>query len=133
MSPNGSAPSGGDGIDSSQGMTFGGISGLTNVKVAKKTADPTDSSNRLDASTLELLDGADRVYVDGLPDPGPGAVDGREITVSVSFLSDSPPSAGEEVSFEGETLVCTEAEVEYAVGELVKGTATYKLKPPEEE
>jgi hypothetical protein len=29
-------------------------------------------------------------------------------------------------------LVCTEAEVEYAVGELVKGTATYKTKPPEE-
>jgi hypothetical protein len=119
-------------MDSSQGMTFGSISGLTNVKVSKKSADPTDSSNRLDASTLELDDGDDRVYVDGLPDPGAGAVDGLEITVSVSFLSDTPPEAGDEVEYGGQTLVCTESEVEYAVGELVKGTASYKTKPPVE-
>jgi hypothetical protein len=119
-------------MNSSQGQTFAGISGLTNIKVSKKTADPTDSSNRLDASTLELADGSDRVYVDGLPDSGAGAVDGLEITVTVSFLSDTAPTAGEETSYGGQTLVCTEAEVEYAVGELVKGTATYKTKPPEE-
>lgn len=119
-------------MTSSQGMTFGGISGLTNVKVSKKSADPTDSSNRLDASTLELADGDNRVYVDGLPDAGSAAVDGLEITVTVSFLSDTPPSAGDEVSYDGQTMVCTEAEVEYAVGELVKGTATYKTKPPAE-
>lgn len=119
-------------ITSSQGESFGGISGLTNIKVSKKSIDPTDSSNRLDASTLDLAEGDDRVYVDGLPDSGAGAVDGLEITVSVSFLSDSPPNAGEEVSYGGQTLVCTESEVEYAVGELVKGTATYKTKPPEE-
>lgn len=119
-------------MTSSQGMTFGGISGLTNVKVSKKTADPTDSSNRLDASTLELADGDDRVYVDGLPDSGSGAVDGVEVTVTVAYLSDTPPSAGDETTLDGVTLVCTEAEVEYAVGELVKGTATYKTKPPEE-
>ena len=119
-------------ITSSQGQSFAGISGLTNIKVSKKSIDPTDSSNRLDASTLELDDGDDRVYVDGLPDSGAGAVDNLEITVSVSFLSDSPPNAGDEVSYGGQTLVCTESEVEYAVGELVKGTATYKTKPPEE-
>jgi hypothetical protein len=119
-------------MTSSQGQTFAGIAGLTNIKVSKKTADPTDSSNRLDASTLALADGDNRVYVDGLPDSGAGAVDGLEITVTVSFLSESPPSAGDETSYGGQTLVCTEAEVEYAVGELVKGTATYKTKPPEE-
>jgi hypothetical protein len=119
-------------MTSSQGESFAGISGLTNIKVSKKTADPTDSSNRLDASTLELADGDDRVYVDGLPDAGSAAVDGVEITVSVSFLSDTPPSAGDETEYGGQTLVCTESEVEYAVGELVKGTATYKTKPPEE-
>ncbi len=119
-------------MTSSQGESFAGISGLTNIKVSKKTADPTDSSNRLDASTLELADGDDRVYVDGLPDAGSAAVDGVEITVSVSFLSDTPPSVGDETEYGGQTLVCTESEVEYAVGELVKGTATYKTKPPEE-
>jgi hypothetical protein len=119
-------------MTSSQGESFAGISGLTNIKVSKKTADPNDSSNRLDASTLELADGDDRVYVDGLPDSGAGAVDGLEITVSVSFLSDAPPSVGDETEYGGQTLVCTESEVEYAVGELVKGTATYKTKPPEE-
>jgi hypothetical protein len=119
-------------MTSSQGQTFAGIAGLTNIKVSKKTADPTDSSNRLDASTLELPNGSDRVYVDGLPDSGAGAVDGLEITVTVSFLSGSPPSAGDETEYGGQTLVCTEAEVEYAVGELVKGTATFKTKPPEE-
>lgn len=119
-------------MTSSQGMSFAGISGLTNVKVSKKSADPTDSSNRLDASTLELPEGSDRVYVDGLPDSGSGAVNGLEISVTVAFLSDSAPSAGDEVEYGGQALVCTEAEVEYAVGELVKGTATYKTKPPEE-
>jgi len=117
-------------MTSSQGQTFAGISGLTNIKVSKKTADPTNSSNRLDASTLELADGDDRVYVDGLPDAGAGAVNGLEITVTVSFLSDTPPAAGDEHDYGGQTLICTEAEVEYAVGELVKGTATYKTKPP---
>jgi hypothetical protein len=114
----------------SQGYSFGGISGLTSVKVRKSTADPTDSSNRLDASTLDLEAGSERVYVDGLPDPGASAGEGGiTTTVTVQFLSDSPPSIGTEV----DGLVCTESEVEYAVGELVKGSATFVTKPPEDE
>lgn len=114
----------------SQKFSFGDIQGLTSVKVAKKSIDPTSSSNRLDASTLELNVGQDRIYVDGLPDPGAGAVNGVEMTVSASFLSDNPPEAGDIVEHLGQTLVCTEAEVEYAVGELIKGTATFKTAPP---
>lgn len=114
----------------SQGKTFAGISGLTSVKVSQSTADPTDSSNRLDASTLALAAGSNRVYVDGLPDPGQSAdANGITTTVQVAFLSDTPPAIGDEHTYEGVDLVCTETEVEYAVGELVKGTATYVTKP----
>jgi hypothetical protein len=120
-------------ITPSQGFSFGGISGLTSVKVSANSADPTDSSNRLDASTLDLVTGSNRVYVDALPDPGASADDsGITTRVTCSFLSDSPPAIGEEVSYGGQTLICTETEVEYAVGELVKGTATFVTKPPEE-
>jgi hypothetical protein len=117
----------------SQGFTFAGISGLTSVKVGASTADPTDSSNRLDASTLDLEAGSDRVYVDGLPDPGASAGEGG-ITqrVTVAFLGEGAPIVGETTEYGGQTLVCTESEIEYAVGELVKGTATFVTKPPEQ-
>lgn len=123
--PSGFAP------DSSQGFSFGGIDGLTNVKISKKGTDPTSTSNKLDASTLALSEGSNRVYVDGLPDPGAAATEaGVAVTVTVSFISNTPPAAGDETSYDGVDLVCTEAEVEYAVGELVKGTATFVTKPP---
>jgi hypothetical protein len=112
-------------MTSSQGTTFGAIVGLTNVKVSKKVADPA----RLDASTLELADGDHRVFVNGLPDAGAAAVDGVESTVTVSYLSDTPPVVGDEVEHDGVTYVCSDAEIEYAVGELVKGSATFKAKP----
>ena len=114
-------------MTSSQGMAFGAIEGLTNVKVSKKTADPV----RLDASTLDLEDGAYKLFVPGLPDAGPAAVDGVEATVVVSFLSDSPPYVGQVVEYEGTDYACTDVDIEYAVGELVKGGATFKAKPPE--
>jgi hypothetical protein len=118
----------------SQGATFAGISGLTSIKVSASGADPTDSSNRLDASTLALAAGSDRVYVDGLPDPGQGADEnGVTTTVQVTFLSASAPAVGDETTYSGVALICTETEVEYAVGELVKGSATYVTKPPDDE
>jgi hypothetical protein len=117
----------------SQGFSFANISGLTSVKVAENTADPTDSSNRLDASTLDLPAGSDRLYVDGLPDTGASAGEGGiTIRVTCSFLGPFAPDVGDTTSYGGQTLVCTESEVEYAVGELVKGTATYVTKPPDE-
>lgn len=115
-----------------QGMTFSGLpSGLTNVKVARTGIDPTSSSNKLDASTLDLAVGSNRVYVDGLPDSGAGAVNGVTTTITCSYLSDNAPSAGSTMSYGGQDFKCTEAEVEYAVGELVKGTATYVSIPSE--
>lgn len=114
---------------SAQGESFPGVTGATNIKVKTSRNDPTSSNNRLDASTLDLATGSDRVYVDGLPDAGSGSVEGITTTVSVSFLSATAPAAGDEVSYAGVTLRCTEAEIEYAVGELVKGTATYVSVP----
>jgi hypothetical protein len=115
-----------------QGSTFTGLpSGLTNVKVSKKGIDPTSSSNKLDASTLDLAAGSDRVYVDGLPDSGAGAVGGVTTTITCSFLSSNPPEAGETITYQSQDYKCTEAEIEYAVGELVKGTATFVSIPSE--
>lgn len=105
------------------------VSDLTNVKVSRKGVDTTAGSNRLDASTLDLGVGSNRVYVDGLPDPGQASVDGEAVTITCSFLTESAPTAGENYTIDGGTYRCTEAEVEYGVGELVKGTATFVLVP----
>lgn len=113
-----------------QGISFEGLpSGLTNVKVSKKGIDPTSSSNKLDASTLDLAAGSDRVYVSGLPDSGAGAVGGVTTTITCSFLSTTAPEAGSTITYAGDDYKCTEAEIEYAVGELVKGSATYVSIP----
>ena len=53
--------------------------------------------------------------------------------VQISFLSDSGPTVGDEVTYGGVSLVCTEVEIEYAVGELVKGSATFVTKPDDDE
>lgn len=117
----------------SQGESFPGVTGATNIRVRQSGTDPTDSSNRLDASTLALGVGSNRVYVDGLPDPGQGGdASGITTTVTVSFLGASTNVAGDEVSYAGVALICTESETEHAVGELVRGTVTFVTKPPDE-
>jgi hypothetical protein len=107
------------------------VSDLTNVKISRKGIDTTGGSNRLDASTLALNPGDDRVYVNGLPDSGAGGVDGVSATITCSFLTASAPVAGTDYTIDGDQYRCTESEVEYAVGELVKGTATFVLVPPD--
>lgn len=106
---------------------FGGLpEGVTNVRVKVSSADPNSSANRRDASTLELEDGADRVYVNApLRDSGPGAFDGMTATVNVSYLGAGPQAVGSTTTAMGYVLTCTESEVEYAVGELRKCTAVY--------
>jgi hypothetical protein len=110
--------------------TIAGLSlpaGCTNVKVKSSAADPSSSSNKVDVTTLE--DTA-RVYDDApLVDVGAGAdEDGVTQTVTCSFfgvapaVNDSPEATG---------WICTEVETEYAVGDMIKGTATYTYKAPE--
>jgi len=105
------------------------VSDLTNVKVKVTGIDTTSSSNRLDASTLDLAVGSNRVYVNGLADSGAGAVGGLMTTITCSFLTSAAPTAGDTYTIDGGEFRCTEAEVEYAVGELVKGTATFVSVP----
>lgn len=108
------------------GTSFTGLpDGLTNVKIKQVGQDPTSSGNRLDASTLDLAEGSNRVYVDGLPDPGAGAAAGGITTTITAAFFGTAPTAGASYTIQGISCKCTEVEVEYAVGELVKGTATY--------
>lgn len=105
-----------------QGITFTGLpGGLTNVKVSKTGIDTT--ANQLDASTLDLAEGSDRVYVDGLPDPG-----AMKNTVTATFFG-TPPTAGDTCTIDGLEYTCTNVEIDHQVGELVKGTATYVWVP----
>lgn len=118
---------------SSQGISITGLPGeLTNVRVRTSFPAPSTANNKVDASTLALDDGDDRVYVTA-PLIDVGSESETTTTVSCQFLSTTVPTAGDEVEISGAgasgTFICTEAEVEYAVGELVKGTATYVNKP----
>ena len=102
--------------------------GCTNVKVKNVGADPTSSSNKVDVTTLS--DTA-RVYQDApLVDNGAGASpSGVTTTVTCSFYG-AGPSVTPISTTSG--WICTEVETEYAVGEMVKGTATYVFKEADE-
>ena len=111
-------------LASSQGKSFGGISGLTSVSV--KTSDPTQdpASNLIDVSTL--ASSGFRTYAAApLVDAGSASVSGVTITVTCNFLSDSPPVIGASASYGGQTLTCTEVSEEWKVGEYVTGSATF--------
>ena len=101
-------------------------SGCTNVKVKSSAPDPTSSSNKVDVTTLS--DTA-RVYQDApLVDVGAGATDGITQTVVASFFG-TAPSVNTNPLATG--WICSEVETEYAVGDMVKGTATYVyIEPP---
>lgn len=98
--------------------------GCTNVKVSSTAADPSSSSNKVDITTLSDVE---RVYQDApLVDAGAGAEGGVTQTVTASFFGAAP-----EPSAPGATgWVITEVETEYAVGDMIKGTATYVYKEP---
>ena len=115
---------------SAQGQTFTGLpTGLTSVKVKQTGIDPTGSSNKIDASTLDLATGSNRVYVDGLPDAGSGAVNGVTTTITAAFFAATPPTVGTQITYNSQHFKYTDVEVEYNVGDLVKGTATLVSVP----
>lgn len=96
----------------------------TNVKVQTVGADVVSSGNRMDVT---VLGDTERKYQNApLKDVDPLA-DGSGITqvVVAQFFGVAP-----EPDPAGSTgWVCTEVETEYAVGEFVKGSATYKFVP----
>lgn len=100
--------------------------GCTNVKVKSSAADPSSGNNKVDVTTLE--DTA-RVYTDApLVDAGSAAEDGVSWTVTCNFFGTSPAV---NTNPDATGWICTESEEEYAVGDMIKGTATYVYKPAE--
>lgn len=118
-------------IPSSQGTTctFGGVSfSATNIKV-KKTGKGYDQ--RVDVSTLSLADGADKVYED--PPLFDYGSEGRKIEVTCTYLGDTEPDTDSELTLVvggfgiSTSARCTEFELEAAVGEKIKGSATFVI------
>lgn len=118
-------------VSSSQGTTFafGGISFAgTNIKV-KVTGKGYDQ--RVDVSTLDLEDGADKIYED--PPLFDYGSEGRKIEISLSYLGDDQPNTEDELQLEcarfglSSLARCTEFELEAAVGEKIKGSATFVI------
>lgn len=113
-----------------QGTTFefdGDEYYCTNIKVARANA---GGNNRIDVSTLDLAEGSDREYQDP-PLLDPNAPFGEEqITVTISFMGAAAPASGQKATLTisggvSGTYRCTESEIDYAVGDIVKGTATF--------
>lgn len=128
-----------------QGTTFefdGTEYQCTNIKVSVASADGSGGggSNQIDISTLDLAEGANRVFQDPpLLDPNaPAATEdenGNKITttVTISFFGSTLPSAGTTATLTTSSASgqykCTQSELEYAVGDIVKGTATFVSAP----
>lgn len=119
-------------VADSQGttFTFGSVTfSGTNIKV-KKTGKGYDQD--VDVSTLDLASGADKVYeAPALYDYGPA---GRSIEISLSYLGLDEPDTENESTLVcskfglNDLARCTEFELEAAVGEKIKGTATFVIK-----
>jgi hypothetical protein len=106
--------------------TVAGLSlpnGCTSVKVKSTAPDPNSNSNKVDITTLT---DSERVYTEApLVDAGSGANAGITQTVSATFFG-TPPAVNTNPAATG--WVCTEVEEEYAVGDMIKGTANYVYK-----
>lgn len=111
------------GLPSVAGLTL--PEGCTNVKVKSSAADPSSGNNKIDVTTLE---DSQRVYEDApLVDAGAAADDGVTQSVTCSFFG-TPPAVNTDPDATG--WLCTETEEEYAVGDMIKGTATYVYRAP---
>jgi hypothetical protein len=99
--------------------------GCTNVKVRSVGPDPSGGNNKLDVTTL---DDSERKYAAApLIDVGAGGDEEgltQEVVASFFGVAPEPDPAG------SSGWVCVSVETEYAVGEYVKGTATYRYKEP---
>lgn len=108
-------------VISSQGNSP--VTGCTKVSI--KTARAAVTASKLDASTLDLDDGDDRVYVDGLPDAGPTpSTTGLIVTATLEGFG-TKPAVGSTLTFAGETCKCTDSTDDANVGALAKWSASY--------
>lgn len=124
-------------IEDSQGTIFtfdGVVFEATSVK--KKKSGPDTEGNQIDVSTVNQASGTKRVYQDApLIDD---TTKGTDAVITVSFLGLEEPDTTEphpiscyKLNISGEAW-CTEYEVESNVGDVLKGTASFRIKSPEE-
>lgn len=99
------------------GFGFTPPSGITNVKVSHKRGTSTD----LDGTTLS---DSERKYFPALQY---GLLDRDQTTVSFSFLGEGGISVTPIATKTG--WICYEKEIEWSMGELVKGTCTFTNVP----
>lgn len=106
---------------SSQGTTI--VTGATKVTV--KVTRNSSASTKLDASTLVLATGANRVYESGITDNGAsGSASALVVTVTADGLG-TKPTAGSIITAEGVSCKCMESTSDDSVGELKKWSASY--------
>lgn len=120
-----------------QGTTFsfdGTSYACTNIKVATANSEGGGGggNGKIDVSTLDLAEGSERVFQDPpLVDPNNPVADedGNQTTVTISFFGSTAPAAGTKATLTTSgvsgTFKCTQSDIEYAVGDIVKGTATF--------
>lgn len=106
---------------SSQGLSL--ITGAKKVSI--KVTRNSNATPKLDASTLSIAHGGDRVYEDGLTDKGPsGSTSGTVVTVSADGYG-TKPATGSTITAEGVTVKCMESQYDDNVGELRGWSASY--------
>lgn len=108
---------------SSQGFASFGVSGATKVTV--KVTRNSGVAPQLDASTLSLAHGSQRVYETGLTDYGQNSATGAIVTVTIEGLGGTKPVKGTTITAEGVICKCMDSTADDAVGELKKWTANY--------
>lgn len=116
---------------SSQGTNFGTVTGARKVTIKKSRA--SAGASKLDASTLAIAHGGDRIYEDGLPDNGPsGSANGITVTAAVEYLG-SGPATGSMATWGGVDLKCIDSENTDEAGALKSGVANFTSDFTEEE
>jgi hypothetical protein len=124
-------------IPDSQGtiFTFNGVT-FEATSVKKKKSGPDLESDKIDVSTVNLPSGSKRVYQD--PPLIGDTASGTEPVITVSFLGLEEPDqeAPHEITCAKLNISgmawCTEYEVEANVGDVLKGTASFRIKAAEE-
>lgn len=114
---------------SSQGSNLLNGFTCTNVKISVQSSEGGGGgSDKVDVSHLGIAHGGLREFAAApLRDPNAPEADesGNTTTVTVSFYGAVPPVVGNTYTVAGVNAKCTQSEIEYAVGEYVKGSATF--------
>lgn len=129
---------GGPGVEDSQGSKFvfnGKAFKATKIEVSRGSASASGGSSQLDVSDLSLASGSDRVYQSPPLNEVSSGTGGTGVlaTISIDFLGMEEPDlaehsidCGAKLKISGKAR-CTEYTNTAAVGEVLKGSASFEL------